>query len=86
VAEVESDIERGNGIEDPECSELQDLRAKPNVPGLIRPTQMSKRLAETVLVIVHAITTMRKKGVTKKLDSMCQFSPVSLCSLTESFS
>jgi len=62
----ESDIGRNNGIEDSECSEQQDVSAAPNVPGLVRPTQKSKRQAEKVLVTVNAVETRRNKGGKKK--------------------
>jgi len=32
TADVESEIEEGNGIEDPECPEQWDVSAVPNVP------------------------------------------------------
>ena len=72
AADIDSDIEQGNGIEDLECPEQRDVSATPNVPGLIRPTQKSKRQAEKVLVTVNAIETRRNTGVKKKLDRMCQ--------------
>jgi len=63
VAEVESDIEQGNRIEDPECPEQQDVSTAPTVPGLIRPTQKSKRQAEKVLMMVNAIETRMNMGM-----------------------
>jgi hypothetical protein len=39
AAEVESDMEQDNIIEDPESLQQRDLSAVPNVPGLIWPTQ-----------------------------------------------
>jgi len=66
AAADESDIEHNNGIEDPECPEQQDVRAAPNVPGLVRPTRKSKRQAEKVLVTVNAVETRRNKGGKKK--------------------
>jgi hypothetical protein len=66
TADVESDMEQDNPIEDPESPEQRDVRAAPNVPGLIRPTRKSKRHAEKVLVTVNAIETRRNKGVKKK--------------------
>jgi len=66
AVDVESDIEQDNSIEDPECPEQRDVSAAPNVPGLIRPTQKSKRQAEKVLMTVNAIETRRNKGVKKK--------------------
>ena len=65
AAEVKSDIEQGNGIKDRVCPEQQDVSAAPYVPGLIRPTQNSKRQAEQLLVTVNAIETRRNKGVKK---------------------
>jgi hypothetical protein len=38
AAAVESDIEQGIAIEDPECTELRDVSAAPIVPRLIRLT------------------------------------------------
>jgi len=66
AADVESDMEQDNSIEDPESPEQRDVSAVPNVPGLIRPTRKSKRHAEKVLVTVNAIETRRNKGVKKK--------------------
>jgi hypothetical protein len=45
AADVESDMDQDNGIEDPESPEQQDVSAMPNVPGLIRPIRKSKRHA-----------------------------------------
>jgi len=66
AADVESDIEQDNSIEDPVCPEQWDVSAAPNVPGLIRPTQNSKRQAEKVLMTVNAIEMRRNTGVKKK--------------------
>jgi len=66
AADDESDIEHNNGIEDPECSEQQDVSAPPNVPGLVRPTRKSKRQAEKVLVTVNAVETRSNKAGKKK--------------------
>jgi hypothetical protein len=66
AADVESDMEPDNTIEDPESPEQRDVSAAPNVPRLIRPTPKSKRHAEKVLVTVNAIETRRNKGVKKK--------------------
>jgi hypothetical protein len=46
VADVESDMDQDNSINDPESPEQQDVSAAPNVPRLIRPTRKSKRHAE----------------------------------------
>jgi hypothetical protein len=62
----EFDIEHNNGIEDSECPEQQDVSAAPHVPSLVRPTRMSKGLAEKVLLTVNAVETWRNKGGKKK--------------------
>jgi hypothetical protein len=62
AADYEFDIGPNNHIEDPEYQEQQDVSAKPNVHGLVRPTRKSKRLAETVLVTVNTVETQRNKG------------------------
>jgi len=66
TADVESDIEQGNGINDPECPEQRDVSTTPNVSALIRPTWKSKRQREKVFVTVDAIEMRRNKGVKKK--------------------
>jgi len=55
VANVESDIEQDNSIEDPDGPEQRDVSTTPNIPGLFRPTQKSKKQAEMVLMTVNAI-------------------------------
>ena len=65
AADAESDIERVNSIDDPECPEQWDVSAAPNVPGLIRPTRKSHTQAEKVLMTVSAIKTRRNNGVKK---------------------
>jgi len=65
AADIESDINQDNSIEDLECPEQRDVSAAPNVPGLIWPTPKSKRQAEKILVTVNAIETRRNKGMTK---------------------
>ena len=62
----DSDIEHNNCIEDPECTEQQDVRAAPNVPRLVRPTRKLQRQAEKVLMTVNAAETRRNKGGKKK--------------------
>ena len=66
AADDDSDIEHNNCIEDPECTEQQDVSAAPNVPGLVRPTRKSERQAEKVLMTVNAAETRRNKGGKKK--------------------
>jgi len=66
AVEVESDIVRGNGLVDPGCPEQSDVRATPIIPGLIRPTWMSKRHTHKVLVMLNAMETRWNKGIKKK--------------------
>jgi len=66
AADNESDIDRNNGIEDPEFPEPHDVSAAHNVPRLIRSAQNSKKQAEKVLVMVNAVVTWRNKGGKKK--------------------
>jgi hypothetical protein len=73
AADDESNLKPNNGIQDPECSEQQDVSAAPNVPRLVQPTQKSKRQAEKVLVTVNAVETQRNKGGKKKEDRMRQW-------------
>jgi len=65
MAEVESDIEQGNGIDEPGCTYQRDMSAPPYVPRFIWPTWKSNRQAERVFVTVNAIETRRNKGVKK---------------------
>jgi len=66
AADVESDIEQDNIINDPECPERWDVSTAPNVPGLIWPTPESTRQAEKVLTTVNVIETRRNRGGKKK--------------------
>jgi len=61
MADIESDIEHDNGMEDPECPEQRDVSAAPDVPGLIRTTWKLRKQAEKVLVTVNAMGTWRIK-------------------------
>jgi hypothetical protein len=63
MADLQSDMEIDNSIEDLESPEQQDVSAAPNVSGLIWPTRKSKWHAEKVLVTVNAIETGRNKGL-----------------------
>jgi len=65
TADVDSDIEQDNSINDPECLERWDVSVETNVPWLIQPTRKSKWHAEKKLVTVNAIATRRNKGVKK---------------------
>jgi hypothetical protein len=56
-------MEEVNHIAVLECPEQRGVSAMPNIPGLIQLTQMSKREAEKVLVMVYAIETRRNKRV-----------------------
>jgi len=83
-ADIQSDIQQINSIEDPDCREQQDVSTAPNVPGLIWPTWKSKSQAEQVLVTVNAIETRRNKGVKKCRTKCVNVSPASVCILTKS--
>jgi len=74
-ADVESDREQDNSMEDPDCPEQRDVSAAPNLPGLILPTWKSKRQAEKVSMTVNAIKTRRNKGVKKMYDRIRQCFP-----------
>jgi len=65
TADVESDIDQGDGIEDLESREQWNMSAMPQVPRLIWPTWKSKRQVEKVFVTVNAIETRRNKGMKK---------------------
>ena len=65
TADVESYIEEGSSINDPECKLPPDVSTAPNVPRLIWPTLKSKRQAEMVLVRVNGIKTRSNKLVKK---------------------
>jgi hypothetical protein len=64
AADVESDIEQDNRIEDPQCPGHRQVSAAPNLLGLIRAPQTTRRQTEKVLVMVNAMETWRNKGVT----------------------
>jgi hypothetical protein len=70
TAEVESNSEQANGIEDLECPLQGDVSPTPNVPGLIRPTRKAKRRAEMMFVTINPIETRRNKRVKIKSDRM----------------
>ena len=70
AAEVESNIEPDVGIEDPEGPEQWDMSATPNIPGLIRPTWKSKRLAENVLLKVNTLASA--KNISVWAECLCQ--------------
>jgi len=63
AADVKSDIEQDNSIEDPECREQWDVSTAANVPRLIPPTRKSQRQAEKVFMTVNAIEMRRNKRV-----------------------
>jgi len=61
AADVESEIEQDNIIEDRECPEQRDVSAPPNLPTLIRPSPKSKTQAENASMTVNGIETRTKK-------------------------
>ena len=72
AADIESDIEQDNSIEDPERPQQWDVSAPPYVSRLIRHTRKSKKQTEKVLIEVNAIETRRDMGVKPKQNRMCQ--------------
>jgi len=62
----ESDQQLDNGIEDQETPGRRDVRATPNVPGLIRPTLTFENTAQKVLMIVNILAIWRNQ-VNKKM-------------------
>jgi len=66
AADIQSDIQQDDSIQDRECPERLDVNASPNVHRMIRPTHKSKRQAANVLMTVNAIQTRRNQGVQKK--------------------
>jgi len=49
-----------------------DMSAVPNVPRYVRPTRISKRQAEKVLMTVNPIETRKNQGVKTKSDRMLE--------------
>jgi hypothetical protein len=85
-ADNESDTELDNGSEVSETLEVRNVTAAPNVPGLIRPTQQSKKKVDKALVTVNIIETRRNKGIKKsRTECVNVLSPSSLCCLTTNF-
>jgi len=66
MADVESDIEQENSIEDPRCPEPWDLSAGQPVFGLSRPIRKSNRQAAKVMMTLDAIEARMNTGVTNK--------------------
>jgi len=65
-ADNESDVELDNCFEDPECPHQGDVCAAPNVPGMIPPTQRSKKTTAQGSAMVNATETRRIRGHRKK--------------------
>jgi len=61
-ADIESDIKLDNVIEAPESPEHQDMSAAPNVAGMIRPTQRSKKPVGNVLMTINTMVMRKIKG------------------------
>ena len=62
AADIESNIQQDNSIEDPERPDQRDVSTTPNIPRLIRPTWKSKRQVDNVVMTVNAIGTRRNMG------------------------
>ena len=71
-ADNESDIERGNGIDDLESPNQGDVSAVPKVPRFIWPTCRSQKTAQMVLRTVNTMASRKNKWYKKNFDGMCQ--------------
>jgi hypothetical protein len=83
AADLESDIDQDNVIEDPECPELQDVTATPNVPRLIGSIWKSKRQAEKMFQTVNTIEMSSNTEVKKCRTECVNVSQPTLCILTK---
>ena len=63
VADNESDMERDNGSEDADTQKQRNVSAAPNVPGLIRSLQQSKKNVENVMKMVIIMVMRRNKRI-----------------------
>ena len=63
MADIESDMEVDNRIEDPQWPKQQAVSSTPIVPGSIRPTRKSRRHAEKAFVMVNSSERGRNKGM-----------------------
>jgi hypothetical protein len=73
AADDKSDTLKDNCMEDPECPEQLVVNAAPNVPGLVQPTQKSKKQSEMVLLAVNAVQMRRNTGGKKMQVTMRQW-------------
>jgi hypothetical protein len=71
-ADIESEWEQTNGIEDQATPEQRNVSIARNVPRLIWPSRRSKKKSEKWLVTVSTMETRRNKGNKISLDSMGQ--------------
>jgi len=65
-ADIESDIERGHGVDDSECPAQRHESTARNVPGLVLPTWKSKPHTEKMFVTVNPIEMRSNMGVKKR--------------------
>jgi len=65
AADVESDREQENVIEDPECLKQRDVSAALTVPRFNRPPRKSKKQAEKRFLTVNAMETEWNKRINK---------------------
>jgi len=65
-ADNESDMELDNGSEDSDTLEWRNVSTQLNLPGLIRPIQWSKCIAEKTSMTVNIMETRRNNGIKKK--------------------
>jgi len=65
-AEDDSDMQLDNSSEDSETPVQQNASAAPNLPGLFRSTQRSRKKVEKALMTVNIIKTRWNKGIKNK--------------------
>jgi hypothetical protein len=83
-ADVETDMELDNGMEDLENKERQNVSAVPNIPGLILASQKSKKQAKMKFVTFNVIEMRRNKQMQTTQDRMHRYCLLSaLCCLTK---
>jgi len=59
-------MELDNGSEESETPELRNVRAAPNVAGLIQPILRSKNKVEKVLLTVNIMAMRTNQGIKNK--------------------
>jgi hypothetical protein len=71
-ADNPSEIVPENSVKETETPDQWNVCARPNVPGLFRPTQMLKINIEKVFIMLNPMEMRRNKGNKKMQDRMGQ--------------